>query len=213
MASVAPAPNSGSGPSDPRPTQKVGPGDVVIIKGTSWISHLIELGEHIAHLPEYSHGALVDHIDANGVIWGLEGRPGGVGWAQMNPYLQLPSTLTNAAQPKTSLQRASLVRDGRKLLGTAYDWEGIVQDAERDLSPPGLKLEDLWHDASLYPWNPPTIAPAHVVCTSYLAWDYDQNGLAAPLPADPRHVEPGDWAQFIQAQGWLASPTQPGPGS
>lgn len=182
------------------------PADVIIIKGSSFFSRLIEYGEHLDHLPEYSHGALFSHYDANNVGWCIEGRPGGVGWAQADPYLRMEGTLTNIAQPKTALQRARLVDDAKAMLGTAYDWEGIVQDGLRDTTPEGLKLDELWQSVSGQAWNPPGISPAHVVCTSFLAWDYDREGLAAPLPSDPRNVEPGDWAQFILLQSWLAPP-------
>lgn len=172
---------------------RIGKGDIIVVQGTAWSSKLIEIGETIAGLPPYSHVAGFDHFDANGTPWGLEGRPGGVGWVDLRPYLDDPRTLTNFAQPKTAEQRAQLCKLNASMIGTAYDWVGgIGADVYRDLGG-----DDLWKP------DPVTgLVPGHVVCSSYYAYTYARIGLASPRPQDWATTEPGDWAAFIERRGW-----------
>lgn len=171
----------------------IGRGDVIVVQGASATSKLIEAGEVAAGLPPYSHVAGFDHWDANGTPWGLEGRPGGVGWADVSRYLADPRTLTNAAQAKTADQRSVLCKLNQAMIGTAYAWvTGILADAYRDLG--GGQL-----------WKPDPVAkvvPGHVVCSSYYAYTYARIGLASPRPQDWATTEPGDWALFIESKGW-----------
>jgi cell wall-associated NlpC family hydrolase len=173
------------------------PGDVLVITGTSDTSKLIEVGAVLAGEPAASHVAILHHTDAAGVPWAIEGRPGGVGWADARGYLGDRRTLTNAAQPKTPLQRHDVCALAAKLLGTPYDWVGgIAEDALK-----ALRLPELWAEK-----DPATgLVPGHVVCSSLAAWVYDRDGLLAPAPADWRHVTPGDWAGFIIRAAWAAT--------
>ena len=168
---------------------RIGRGDIIVIQGTSLTSKLIEAGEVIAGLPPYSHVAGFDHFDSNGTPWGLEGKPGGVGWADLTRYLADPRTLTNFAQPKTPEQRAHLCDLNKSMIGTEYAWvTGILADTYRDLGGP-----DLWKP------DPATgVVPCHVVCSSYYAYTYARIGLASPRPQDWATTEPGDWAKFIE---------------
>jgi len=168
---------------------EVQPGDVLVIAGTSDISKVIEIGAVLAGAPAASHVAIYDHPG-----WVIEGRPGGVGWADATAYLRDPRTITNAAQPKTGKARVLICQLAVKLLGTPYDWEGgIAEDALK-----ALRLPLLWASK-----DPATgLVPGHVVCSSLAAWVYDRAGLAAPHPEDWQHVTPGDWAAFIAAAQW-----------
>lgn len=177
----------------PAPPQ---PGDVLVIDGTTDVAKLIEAGAVLLGNPAASHVAVMHHTDDAGVPWAIEGRPGGVGWADARGYLQDPRTVANVLQPKTQHQRLQVTALAAKLLGTPYDFlGGIAEDAFN-----ALGLGALWAEK-----DPATgLAPAHVVCSSLAAWVYDKVGLAAPHPNDWRHVTPGAWAEFIAAQGWLA---------
>jgi hypothetical protein len=170
------------------------PGDVLVIDGTSDTAKLIELGAVLQGKPAASHVAVMHHVDAAGVPWSIEGRPGGVGWADARAYLRDPRTLANSTQPKTPAQREQVCALAVKLLGTPYDWQGgIAEDAMN-----ALGLGALWAEK-----DPATgLAPAHVVCSSLAAWVYDRVELAAPKPADWRHTTPGDWGAFILAAKW-----------
>jgi hypothetical protein len=169
------------------------PADVMVIKGNHWFSHVIEFMEGQIHLPPYSHVAIVSHTDAADNTWCIEARPGGIGWAMASQYLHMPGTLVNLGQPISGITREAIVLEAKKMLGTPYDWTGIAQDAERDLG-----LDVLWAEN----WQGTRLPPAHVVCSSFVAWLYDHFSAPAPHPTDAAHVEPGDWAQFIEGALW-----------
>ena len=172
---------------------ELAPGDVLVVEGTTDVAKVIEIGAVLVGDPAASHVAVYHHSDANGTPWVIEGRPGGVGWRDARAYDADPRTVTNAAQPKTPAQRASICMYTVKLVGTSYDWiGGIAEDAIRALS-----LTQLWKP------EPATgIVPAHVVCSSLAAWVYDRAGLAAPCPQDWRHCTPGAWSLFVEQRGW-----------
>ena len=169
------------------------PGDVLVVCGTGAGAKAIEIGAVLVGNPAASHVAIYHHSDANGTPWCLEGRPGGVGWRDASDYDRDPRTVTNAAQPKTDTQRENACHWAEKLIGTQYDWLGGI--AEDTLA--ALDLKALWKP------EPDTgTVPCAVVCSSYAAWVYGQVGLAAPDPADWRHVTPGAWSAFIEREGW-----------
>lgn len=172
------------------------PGDVLAVRSGGRPAWWIRVGAALRDQPNLSnHIAVVDHADASGTLWGIEGRPGGVGWVDCGLYLKSPCTITNADQPKTAGQRRSVCETMAALLGTAYDWEAIVADGAADL---GLKVPG---------WNPDWTGtvPAHVVCSSSAAYAYTRAAL--PCPKGDRLVQPSDWDAFILAQAW-ASPAK-----
>ena len=180
-------------------TRAVGPADVVVLRGVSWTAKLIGIGSVWRGLDPASHVAVVHHQDLAGRWWGIEGRPGGVGWVDMTRYLRDPKALCNHAQPKTAAARADVSALMVKLLGTDYDWaEGIARDAFLDLDMPGQ-----WRRS-----DPVTgLLPAHVVCSSLAAYGYDRTGLPAPHRpgegvAQWRDVEPSDWRAWTESAGW-----------
>ena len=166
------------------------PGDVMAVATHGWAGWLIRLGERLHGLPgRDNHIVVVHHRDDKGVVWGIEGRPGGVGWVDVRGYLG-PATVTNAAQPKSDVQRQAVADALVQMLGTAYDFVGIAADACRDLDFPELFAQN-WHGKGV---------PGHVVCSSLAAFVYQRVGLAHPDGG--RFCQPDDWTVFIEKQGW-----------
>ena len=169
------------------------PGDVMAVRTGGRPAWWIRLGAALHGEPNLSnHIAVADHVDGKGTLWGIEGRPGGVGWVDCSLYLRSPWTVTNAHQPMTDAQRQSVCATMKGLLGTAYDWEAIIADGMADL---GMKVpgwDPSWHGT----------VPAHVVCSSSAAYAYARAGLACPR--GDRLVQPGDWDEFIISQAWEA---------
>ena len=176
-------------------TPPLGVGDVLAVStGSNWAARLIRFGERLHRIPaKDNHVVIVHHVDRAGVPWGIEGRPGGVGWADLRVYLKDPATVSNAEQPRTDEQRTQIAKAAEQMLGTEYDWTGIAADACQDLRLPVLFAED-WHGKGL---------PGHVVCSSFAAYVYGALGLARPDPkGGGRFVQPGDWTAFDLARGW-----------
>lgn len=172
-----------------------GVGDVLTVRTGGWGSYLIRLGERLHGLPSLdNHVVVMHHTDSAGVPWGIEGRPGGVGWVDCRPYLASKYTLTNADQPKTFVQRVAVADTVQQMLGDKYDWVGIGADACKDLDLPLLFAKD-WHGKGM---------PGHVVCSSLAAYAYYTVGLGVPLARDgERFCQPGDWTKFIKIKGWV----------
>lgn len=168
-------------------------GDVICTRNrTSRWAYFIRLGAALADKPStVNHVIVCHHRDAAGTWWGVEGRPGGVGWVDMRRALKGPYTITNTAQPKTPDQRHTIAKVTEGMLGTPYDWAGIVGDAMD-----AIHAQNLWASA----WGPKNLAPAHVVCSSLAAWAYQHVGI--PAPAKYRDTTPGDWAAWIIEKGW-----------
>lgn len=169
-------------------------GDVLCTRNPKgWPAYFIRLGAAIRDRPSIvNHVIVAHHVDKAGVWWGVEGRPGGVGWVDLRRAMKSPYTITNAAQPKTVEQREEIAYVAKGLLGTPYDWQGIVADGMEAIS-----AQELWNSWTDTP-------PAHVVCSSLADWVYDRVGLASPGQKFDRTVTPGDWAQFIIEKGWKA---------
>lgn len=169
------------------------PADVVVVRGGGLAGEMIRLGAALAGKPNLSgHVAIMHHYDSAGVPWGLEGRPGGVGWADMRPYIASHWTMNNAGQPgRTDAARQHVAENARALLGTAYDWAAIGGDGLRDLH--------------IYLWNlkfPHEGAPGHVVCSSYAAWLYEEEGWDHPGLGEERYCQPGDWDAWTIEHGY-----------
>lgn len=170
----------------------IGVGDVLAVRTTGVGAWFIRLGARLRGLPHSAnHVVVAHHVDPRGVMIGLEGRPGGVGWVDMTDYLASPATVDNRAQPKTAEQRYRVAKSAEAMLGAAYDWPAIAALAGYDA---GLPLvEDLdWHDGHS--------APLHVICSAYAAYLYGTAGL--PHPVGERFVQPADWVQFINDKEW-----------
>jgi hypothetical protein len=167
------------------------PGTVLCVRTTGFFGEMIRFGAALIDKSDLENHVLVlDHVTSN-TWWGVEGRPGGVGWVDATPYLESPWTMSNQGQQLTSGQRDIICSTMRGLLGVPYDWTAIDQDAVRDLHLPELWAEK-WHG----------VAPAHVVCSSSAVWAYMKGKADYPKDVDPAHVQPADWAEFITLNGY-----------
>lgn len=168
------------------------PGDVLAVNtGNNWAADLIRFGEHLQGKPSFdNHVVAVHHRDDAGVLWGIEGRPGGVGCVDIarydNKYL-----VSNAKQAKTDEQRKEICTYAVAMLGTPYDWDAIIKDA---LSV--LHLEVLWASKDFGP-----LSPAHVVCSTLYSWIYSKVALKGPVTLG-RWTEPADWTELFIKEGW-----------
>jgi hypothetical protein len=171
----------------------VRPGDVVACRSQrGFVAAMIRLGAALLDRPNtVNHVIVAHHRDAEGTLWGIEGRPGGVGWRDLGPVLRQPYTVSNAEQPKTEEQRATVCTTMEALLGTEYDWFAIAGDGLE-----ALHVHNLWGQK----WAQGV--PGHVVCSSGADFAYARAQLAAPRP--DRDCTPGDWAAFIMSRGWLS---------
>ena len=175
-------------------------GDVWTVRTNGLAARLIRLGASIRYLFSGNNpdADLDNHVvivikQTDGVWWGIEGRPGGVGWADLTRYINDPATVTNFEQPKTAAQRAAIVALVPQILGTPYDWDAIFQAAADDLHLPELFNSD--------PSKWGTTVPGHVICSALAAWMYDHLGMAAPTEC--RDTQPSDWTAFDLARSWL----------
>ncbi len=172
------------------------PGDVLAVNtGNNWAACAIRLGQRLQGKPSFdNHVVAVHHRDTGGRLWGIEGRPGGVGWVDISIY-DNKYLVSNAAYQKTDKQRDEICTYAKAMLGTPYDWSAIVRDT---LS--AFHLEQIWMEKGFG-----SSAPAHVVCSSAYAWIYNKLGLKAPN-VEGRWVEPADWTALFIHEGW-ARPT------
>lgn len=180
------------------------PGDVVAVdSGNALGEDLIRLGELLDGTPApANHVVIVHHRDAAGTLWGIEGRPGGVGFTDMARYTGSALAKygnSNGGLARTSLQSEAVCRSAMHLLGTPYDWRGgIAADGLLALHMGGLaKMLDKW-------WGWPDVCgtavrPGHVVCSSLAQWVYSRLGLPCPVLADNELCTPADWWEFNAA--------------
>jgi hypothetical protein len=168
------------------------PGDVLAVRTSGIAGFLIRLGALIEREPDLdNHIAVVHHTDAAGITWCIEGRPGGVGWADAATYLSSRWTVTNALQPKIPAQRDLVCSAMMAAIGTPYDWDAIANDAAQMLHLPELFAER---------WDGQV--PGHVVCSSLAAWGYMKGGLAYPEIHDMPRTLPADWEDFDVNRLW-----------
>jgi len=168
------------------------PGDVLAVRTPGLAASLIRAGEALSGKMDLdNHVVVAHHQDPQQRWWGLEGRPGGVGWADLSQYLRNRWTVNNCGQPgRTPEGRARVCDAAVHLLGTPYDWEAVADDALR-----AFRMADLWSA------NYDGAAPGHVVCSSFAAFLYEREGWDRPSPSG-RDVEPGDWTAFCIVSGY-----------
>lgn len=174
------------------------PGDGLLTRTPNSVATwAIRFGAALLDRPNLvNHVAVYLHDDANGVPWGMEGRPGGFGQVDLRPYLASRWTVCNRLQPKTTLQRAAVVAGAKPMAGWGYDWEAIAADTAEALH---IDWSPRWHGQ----------VPGHVVCSSALAYLYDGAHLSRPHRADDgggREITPADWDQYWVLHGYDAHP-------
>lgn len=177
---------------------EVKPGDVLVVRTLGFWSSVIRFAPWLRNRlygtrepQKWNHVLVIMPTDGKGNRWAIEGKPGGVGWKDPTGFLDDPLTLSNAAQPKTDLQRATVctVMETMAQRHTPYDWPAVAVDIARVLSPL-WGMRDQWGKG----------IPAHVVCSSAADMAYEHVGLASPAP--DRFCTPWDWAAFDDIQGW-----------
>jgi hypothetical protein len=177
------------------------PGDLFATQGGGEGGAAIEAGAILKKHPAVGHIAGFHHWQGT-VPWGIEGRPGGVGWVDMRKYFSNPLTIHNIAQEKSKSQRYEIKQLSVKMLGTPYDWQAIQLDAASLIHLQEILqlFEQPVAELKHWDWDKNGV-PGHVVCSSLYAWEY---GRLTPPLAEPntpaRFTWPDDWASF-----WLDS--------
>lgn len=171
------------------------PGDVVVTEMGIWIVRvLIWIQAVLTGRAKYAKGGhviVVSHRDEQGRLWGIEGRPGGIGWCQLDKRAGKWG-LSNVEQSKDSVQRSKIVETMKTLLGTKYDYDAYVKIA---LSTVGVNTD--WTD-----FNGNDV-PSHFICSAVADYVYEDVGLANPGGFKiTRLTTPAEWAFFIGERKW-----------
>lgn len=176
----------------PRYSGQVAIGDVLVTREGPWFtSGAIRFGARLRNRPAFcNHVIVVHHRDEAGILWGVEGRPGGVGWRDLSGPLAWKLTNANNRQPKTDEQRDHIADIMIQMLGRPYDWLGIAEATRQALNATwGLSLAGEWRDGQ---------TPGQVVCSSLADYAYESAGLSNPGGQRiTRATTPGDWDQFM----------------
>lgn len=170
------------------------PGDVIVTMTPDAVGFSIRLRSWLLRRPNlHNHVAMFTHLDDTGRPRGLEGRPSGFGWTNLEKYLAHPSTIANTEQAgRTDQQRLVVVQSATAMLGIPYDWRAILSFASQIARLPFLS--DEW---------PADGVPSHVVCSSAIDYLYESVRWANPGGYDKtRGTDPDDWTAFIQNKRW-----------
>lgn len=183
---------------------KLRPGDVVIVEMGIWIVRVLIWIQAVltgkAKYRKNGHVIVVSHMDAEGRLWGIEGRPGGIGWADLAKR-QGKYGISNAEQPKTIEQRIKIVETMQALLGSAYDYGAYLEIALQTLG-----ISPHWTD-----FRGDEI-PVHYICSAVADYVCENVGLANPGgDSYTRFTTPADWAYFIDKRQWETVDTFPTP--
>jgi hypothetical protein len=173
-------------------------GDVVIVEMGIWIIRvLIWIQALFSGNFKYRKGGhviVVSHVDEAGRLWGIEGRPGGVGWTDLSKR-NGQFGLSNVEQIKTDEQREIIVGTMKQLLGARYDYEAYLDIA---LATVGITAQ--WTD-----YNGEDV-PIQFICSAVADYVYEEVGLANPGGAElTRYVTPALWAKFCTTKEWEQS--------
>lgn len=150
-----------------------------------------------------SHAVIVHHVDRAGRWWGIEGRPGGAGWADMRRYRtgELAARAVSAGSPeRPDQQRQQVAAAALALLRAPLD---ATEDAVLAGHLGRQKAGEL--AALLHSWwaerDGSGLAPGHVAAATLAAWAHETVGLPGPGGArDGKLVTPADW------HAWLGTP-------
>lgn len=175
----------------PRFKGSIDVGDVIVTREGLWIISLaIRFGAWLMGLPAHvNHVIIVHHKDQVTGHWiGIEGRPSGTGWVDIETRLDHPLTNANTAQFKTKEERYLIARAAETLVNTSYDWFAIAE-ATRE----ALRLRAL----AAFEW-PDDAVPGAVICSSLADWAYERVGLENPGGSTmTRFTTPGHWDAFM----------------
>jgi hypothetical protein len=179
-------------------TSMLKPGDVVIVEMGIWIIRwLIIIQAFLTGKAKYKqsgHVIVMTHVDSEGRVWGIEGRPGGIGWADMTKR-NGKWGLANVDQPKDLVQRSKIVETMKTLLGTKYDYDAYLQIA---LNTVGINTN--WTD-----FNGDDV-PSHFICSAVADYVYEDVGLVNPGGMKiTRLTTPAEWGEFIEKREWELS--------
>lgn len=169
-------------------------GDIIAVRTGGTAGFLIRLGAAFLDRPNMdNHIAVAHHLDQSGKFWWLlEGRPGGVGWADSRRY-DVKFMVNNCAQPgRAGADRAAVADKAKAMIGTAYDWQAIADDTLKAFHMPELWASSWQHG----------VAPAQVVCSSFAAFLYEWKGWARPATDGDRDTTPGDWTGFCLSNNY-----------
>lgn len=177
------------------------PGCVIVVSSKSRVGWWIRLRSRLMGLPDlHNHVALATHRDETGRWRGLEGRPSGFGWANLERLLDHPDTIANVDQPIDDEDRDAIVRAAIGMVGLPYDWAAILAFASGVAGVPFLAQE--WPDDGV---------PSHVVCSSAVDVLYEGRGLANPGGRKvTRGTDPAAWTAFVVGKLWLLGAGRPG---
>ncbi len=178
---------------------EVGVGDVLAVHTGTIAGDIVEVAERIAHDAgdHVGHVIIAHHQDKAGTWWGIEGRRGGVGWAELTEYIGTNRfDNDNSWQPRTPAERVQVAKVLESCLGVGYDWVGgIIADAFGIEKAHELAaMIDRWWGWGHGP------RPGHVVCSSLAAWVYGT--LDLPHPGTPGEMTtPADWWLYNHRKG------------
>ena len=180
----------------------VQPGDLLLTAGKGFAAEVIRLGAAVRDRPNLVNHAIVVHHETGGVLWGIEGRPGGAGWVDCRRAMADRRTVHNASQPgRDAVLRESLCRTVEQaMLGRAYDWTAIARSAVES-----LRLDRLWSERGLWVEfsEDPRDIPGAVICSALADWAYERAGWANPGDAArTRYTRPEDWLALWIEKGW-----------
>ena len=124
------------------------PGDVLAVRTGGWTGRIIRFGAALRDQPNLdSHIAVIHHKDAQGTLWCVEGRPGGVGLAG---HPRLP-VLEPDPHQRGATENAGATRRGMRHHArhdrNRYDWSSIVADTEHAFGLNTAWLPDFQHRA------------------------------------------------------------------
>jgi hypothetical protein len=169
------------------------PGTVIVTATKDRWAKWLRLRSRIMGRPAlHNHVALVSHRDETGRWRGLEGRPSGFGWCNLDKYLEHPDSISNATQPLSDGQRQFIVEQAQQMVGMPYDWRAILCFALTTVGLPFLAEE--WPEDGV---------PSQNVCSSSVDMLYEAVG--APNPGGfrkTRGTDPDDWTDFILSRAW-----------
>jgi hypothetical protein len=179
-------------------TSTLKPGDVVIVEMGIWIIRvLIWLQAVFTGNAKYSqngHVIVVSHRDSEGRLWGIEGRPGGIGWVEMDKR-NGKYGISNSEQPKSDEDRIFVVKLMNELIGHHYDYGAYIEIALQTLG-----ISPLWTD-----WKNDDV-PVHYICSAVADYAYEKRNLPNPDGFDvTRYTTPAQWARFIDEKQWEQS--------